>query len=306
MGRALFSQIYAPPTVRTEPEPTIEKWGVWNKFDPDSDEFFNNAEFEAFINPGDPQYQRQQEDSIVVVEVEGSSDLTSSSEGSVSDRGSPMAVGPDDPAIMIADVFSHSQWSTGSDNWPDSRIDDLAETEWRSITNNRNPTDALSYNVSRATSVFARADSARALNDRLARVPVNTLTPFFPSSLRNSTTANELFPEAPRSPTLRRSINITPINIPIEPSIPSPMSPGSPMTPPPQRYLLQTPQTMLTPSPPPTVSPRIYRWQHHPLPIGPTSPTIARDGPLPNHRARRSSVQIDVSPAPVLVQNVAM
>ena len=56
MGRALFSTIYhTAPAVHEEPEaepadvPGYGTWGQRNKFDPDSDEFFDGAEYEAFL-----------------------------------------------------------------------------------------------------------------------------------------------------------------------------------------------------------------------------------------------------------------
>lgn len=88
MGRPLFSQAYATasPAVRVEPEPAqqYERWTYWNPFDPDSDEFFANAEVETPVEvvQGD---DARNLTSPVVVEVESSS----SSEASSSGRGSP-------------------------------------------------------------------------------------------------------------------------------------------------------------------------------------------------------------------------
>ncbi|KAJ3994244.1 hypothetical protein F5050DRAFT_552336 [Lentinula boryana] len=48
MGRALYSQSYAP--VIREPSPSqYEKWSISNAFDPDSEEFFAGAQYEAFL-----------------------------------------------------------------------------------------------------------------------------------------------------------------------------------------------------------------------------------------------------------------
>ena len=51
MGRPLFSQAYATcePVVRVESEqtPQYEHWTYFNPFDPDSEEFFANAEVET-------------------------------------------------------------------------------------------------------------------------------------------------------------------------------------------------------------------------------------------------------------------
>lgn len=62
MGRPLYSSVLlsrqtavAPeqPAEQTQPSlteaPTVEKWSQWNAFDPDSDEFFQAAVYEAFL-----------------------------------------------------------------------------------------------------------------------------------------------------------------------------------------------------------------------------------------------------------------
>lgn len=48
MGRALYSTVYAP--VIREPSPSqYEKWSINKPFDPDSEEFFEGAQYEAFL-----------------------------------------------------------------------------------------------------------------------------------------------------------------------------------------------------------------------------------------------------------------
>ncbi|KAG7093727.1 hypothetical protein E1B28_007379 [Marasmius oreades] len=60
MGRALFSQAYAAPVIHEDnayaAENPLEKagydrWSITNPFDPDSDEFFSNAQTERFLEP---------------------------------------------------------------------------------------------------------------------------------------------------------------------------------------------------------------------------------------------------------------
>jgi hypothetical protein len=107
---------------------------------------------------------------------------------------------------------------------------------------------------------------------------------------------------APRSPSppLRRMVNITPINvsrIQIMPATrsPSPDSPPVPATPPsrPTPLTLSESQAMLTPSPPPSVTPRFYSWQNHPIPALPTSPTVIRGNVHPTF-ARREPISARV------------
>ena len=125
MGRPLFSASYSTPAVRTEPEKTppsihFEKWTHWNAFDPDSDEFFESGDavYEAFLDPADVPLSTEGRTeaaeapepemlaTIIARELEDSRGYSSaSSEGTISGRGSPMAVGSDDPAGMIVDAY---------------------------------------------------------------------------------------------------------------------------------------------------------------------------------------------------------
>ncbi|ESK96472.1 putative proline-rich protein [Moniliophthora roreri MCA 2997] len=61
MGRALFSQSYSQPAIASpdashvplnpsQPKPEYERWSISNPFDPDSEEFFQNAEIERFLD----------------------------------------------------------------------------------------------------------------------------------------------------------------------------------------------------------------------------------------------------------------
>lgn len=72
---------------------------MWNRIDLDSDYFFQDAQYEAFIDP--VQHQRNQEEFIPVAGA--ATEDPESSEGIHSDqgidRGSPMAVGSDDRKI---------------------------------------------------------------------------------------------------------------------------------------------------------------------------------------------------------------
>ncbi|KAF8967765.1 hypothetical protein BDZ97DRAFT_1903322 [Flammula alnicola] len=297
MGRALFSQAYAVPSpaVRTEPEPKVdicERWTSWSHFDPDSEDFFQDAEYEAFIDP--VQVAREQAELASLARADGTADSSDSSDSSISDRGSPMAVGSDDPAILIADVYTNrtARWEV------DSEVTSPTEPEWRPARATRS--------IARAFTVppFVTSESPR--RDQLTN-PV-----FIPPAIAPDASATD----APVSPTLRRTVNITPINVTRTPQVeaedrsPSPDSPA-PSTPPPQSTLTfrRQSQTMITPSPPPSVTPRFYSWQQHSFPALPSSPTLAhtnRDGPLTNPRARMSFARIDASPARIRIPNTVM
>ena len=309
MGRALFSQNYlSSPAIRTEPEPSINpftKWSRWNAFDPDSDEFFDNAVDELFIDT-DEYRQEQERLSLLGDSSTGSS---ASSESSGSDRGSPMAVGSDDPAVLIADAYSSIDWEQRF------LAAGAADTDWRRARDERQHADTLGY--PRLSSIFnARGpphttteanEDARGVHPSRSRSATISTGPNFhpPSSLRNSTTATEISDNLPNSPPFTTlTVNITPIPIPIEPSTPSPASPDWPATPPFETstaYPFQA-QPTFSPSPAPTVTPRIYSWNHLSVPRSPTSPSShGAGGPLTNPSARMSLARI--APARVHVQN---
>lgn len=303
MGRTVFSQAYtAAPAVRLEPEPKVdicEKWSAWNRFDPDSEEFFRGAEYEAFVDPA--QLAREQAEMAALAAAEGNSETSDSTESSVSDQGSPMAVGSDDPAILIAGAYSnHALWEEDMD------VVSPTETEWR-------PTSADSSTIYTSSNIPPMFNSRSPPSDRSgipAFIPPASFRELTPGIEVESSQSNG----SPRSPTIRRTVNITPITISrgqIDPAArsPSPDSSAPPSTPPPYATYGQQAQTLVTPSPPPSVTPRFYSWQHHTIPALPISPSLARgsrDGPLTNPRARISFARIDSSPARIRIPSSVM
>ncbi|KAF9240613.1 hypothetical protein BU15DRAFT_87530 [Melanogaster broomeanus] len=108
MGRPLFSKTFqSAPAVRLpDPPCPYEKWSHLNAFDPDSDEFFDDAlaVYEDFIDPGHgEQMVGEEERDMLVVRMGNASPI--SSEGSLSDSDTPMAVGDEDPAHLVVDDF---------------------------------------------------------------------------------------------------------------------------------------------------------------------------------------------------------
>ncbi|KAF5316227.1 hypothetical protein D9619_006258 [Psilocybe cf. subviscida] len=88
MGRAVYSSAYTTSVpavaVRTEPEPNVdiavERWSSWNHFDPDSDEFFQDAEFEAFISPDELRAQQSEATPLITDRIAEMSDSSDSSD----------------------------------------------------------------------------------------------------------------------------------------------------------------------------------------------------------------------------------
>lgn len=106
MGRPFFSQAYSSPpavVVRVEPEPApapspteqpvCERWTYWKPFDPDSDEFFVNEVYEAFVDPT-ADVPGDRGPSPV---VEESSSSSSSDDESMDGRGTPIGDAPTGP-----------------------------------------------------------------------------------------------------------------------------------------------------------------------------------------------------------------
>lgn len=290
MGRPLFSASYSTPAVRTEPEkapPSIhfEKWTHWNSFDPDSDEFFERAVYEAFLDPADdpPSTEDRSEggaeaperlDVIITRELEDSRDYSSaSSEGTISGRGSPMAVGSDDPAGMIEDAYragefeAHRQRELESEDTGRMVRHQNVEPEYRTVWENP-AMDAL-----RDDNIPDLVDAPPRRSFELVMPP---LSPFRSRGF------------VPRIPPSTRAT-----------------------TPPPAHDQDQADVDVshghIIPSPPPTVTPRLYSWSSR-GPSGrgdPGSPTPVqrqrpRPGPLTNPNARLSLAHL--SPAPVRVR----
>ena len=294
------------PAVRIEPEPTVdlcEKYSLWNRFDPDSDDFFQDAEYEAFIDPA--QYQREQEEAVQAdAATEGSESSESSSSDRGSDRGSPMAVGSDDPTILIT-AYANHPWSSPP-----------ARGGWESATTDHSAVTAgITYNPHRMQSVFGARPHETEDADHLGN-------PVFipPDSFREPSEPDRDQPSSPphSPPALRRTTDITPITVSTNPQVvfmpptrtSSPDPPTTPSTPP-LRY--QSLPSMLTPSPAPSVTPRFYSWQHHPpiptlpIPTVPPSPTLSRgnrDGPFTNPHARVSLMRIDAATARARHSNI--
>ncbi|KAK0501518.1 hypothetical protein EDD18DRAFT_1143073 [Armillaria luteobubalina] len=258
MGRALFSSTYlsAPavatptPFADTPYEKMYEKWSIFNQFDPDSDDFFEDAQYEAFIT-----VEQEQEQEL----SDAGNTPALSRESSMEDRSSPMAVGSDDPAAMLADAIDSGEWDQSLSG---TAIDaDADEQQWRRVGD---------------LPIWTLANT-RFVSDP----PTSSLPPFLPpSSLRNSTTASDLDDDEPATPP-RRSVTIAPITIPSEPSSTSPVPPDAPLTPPNVTFSLSS----LTPSPASSVTPRVYRWTASPS-------QHESSGPLTNASARMSHARI--------------
>jgi hypothetical protein len=298
MGRPLFSESYSAPAVRSQPEPAppsipYEKWTHWNSFDPDSDVFFNreDAVYEAFLDPSDiaslrarEAEERSRAEPVIETIARERSESPASSEGTISGRGSPMAVGSDDPATLIANAYDYRSHlfrsgvlevdteirdaiTTSTQFSPVSDYHDLPNTFDHTFDHNFDQTYDPDQHA-RVTHVVYTGQNAQSVRVHVSITPVPATN--VPAS------------------------NVGSI------SSPSALSVTRPVTPPLNHDLVYE-QT--SPSPVPIVTPRLYSWTSH-SPFPPHSPTPSllerRTGPLTNPNARMSLAHL--SPAPVRVR----
>ncbi|KAG6831619.1 hypothetical protein H0H87_004681 [Tephrocybe sp. NHM501043] len=287
MGRALFSTLYTSPVVvRTEPDvpdqadtPRCEKWSITNPFDPDSAEFYESATRETFIDTDEWRLEQETVRQSLAAQAQGGNESSSPSEANENDAGSPMALGSDDPVLLVTDAY------------PTTELD----ASWTPPS----PTAGESNNYRSMPGIGRRRSSS---------VSIGFVPPII---LDNSTVALETtVPPStlpPQSPTLRRAHAIIPISID-EISSPSPTSPASPTTPTDDRYHREI-MSMLTPSPVPSVTPHLYTWHHiapQDVSMSPLTNMSGSAGPLTNPSARMSLARLNVTPVRILAQNAAV
>ncbi|KAI0339598.1 hypothetical protein BDW22DRAFT_570743 [Trametopsis cervina] len=274
MGRPLFSQTYpaaSSPAVRQpEPEPAraqdpYARWTYWTPFDPDSEEFFVDAEEERVRVGG-------ADETIVVEDMIGSS----SSEGSASGRETPVFADVMEPSF--AEVVEAGRWATAR----------------RALVNANATLDAIAASDDEDEELMYpqlgedEGHTYRAMQVRQGQSP--------PSVGFASPRATTSYVRVPHG--ARRSRSPEPINLPS----PSPVQhstvsapiaiPARPSTPP-----NQASWPYGTPSPAPSVTPRLYTWRPPALPIA-----VSPGSPLPNRSARMSVARI--SPSAVALQRV--
>ncbi|KAI0686406.1 hypothetical protein BC835DRAFT_1420419 [Cytidiella melzeri] len=268
MGRPLFSsQTYHPLAVRIEPEPTqptCERWTYWNPFDPDSEEFFVDAEEER-IRPLD-ELVVEERDRGAIDELS-----SSSSEGTSSGRETPVFA-DDGPFV---EELSHAV---------------------RVLHRSGRPAQAESRRIFRP--VEDEGHTYRAVQARAVQSPAvaGYASPMATSFVRTANYAEQLSrsPSPRRQPLARMEVAADPVAISgPTPSHTAPIAiPARPSTPP-----TQASWSYGTPSPAPSVTPRLYNWRAHAL-LGVASPA----SPLPNRNARMSVAHI--SPSAIAIQRV--
>jgi len=277
MGRPLFSAAYSTPAVRTEPEPAAsaspyEKWSRWGSFDPDSDEFFDSddAVYEAFLDAVDL--------------GQGDLDARAAPEpiGVLVEREMERAYSPVESLSSDSTVSGReSPMAEGADD-PAAMVDDayyaprrLPQTAYSARTYNytrisdyleaTQPTPPLNA----TSSPPAELINERRVSRNVIHASPRTFIPPRPST-QNDTSA----------PVIMASASL----------IEATMVESAPVENP-------------TPSPAPTVTPRMYSWNAYQsaraIPDSPTPAPRYRDSPLTNPNARISISHL--SPAPTRI-----
>ncbi|KAH0836759.1 hypothetical protein J3R83DRAFT_8507 [Lanmaoa asiatica] len=276
MGRPLYSSAFkTTPAVRDPEPPSFEKWSYLNAFDPDSDEFFDNenAVYEDFIVPvtavNPEEEEEEDERDMLVVRMGNASPITS--ESSLSDSESPLAVGAEDRAHLVVDAFHDIRQIEEAESAlvePAVRVR-LAtrappgQARWVSQTTD-SPNGRLHPRRGFATTAAIRNVSYVPYPQRFGSLPVPA-----PSA------------PIPVPAVSRRSVTVD------ERALPSPSTPPR-----------QT--THIPMSPPPTSTPRLYSWARNPSHTA--SPSSG--GPFTNPHARTSYAHL--SPALVRIRDVTV
>ncbi|EMD39263.1 hypothetical protein CERSUDRAFT_122685 [Gelatoporia subvermispora B] len=280
MGLPLFSQRYQTPDVRVEPEPTpaCEKWTHWNAFDPDSDEFFESedAVYEAFIDPSqlplrdseDGEQSRSSSLPPVVMRY-----AESSSSSSSSGRGTPT---DDTQTVSVEEVnldTRQSGWvQVGRIDEGETRRDPMPTTFVES------PIEDRVYQAGEMVTQYANMYQIVATPPRRpapSQTPPHITAPPF---IRSPTYID--YASRPPTPPMhieRASRPTTPVRDNGSERGAPPSSPVTPLRP-------ATPPREEEPTPPPSVTPRIYSWGGSPWIVPspvPASPLAHRGVPPP-------------------------
>ncbi|KAI0766055.1 hypothetical protein BC629DRAFT_905626 [Irpex lacteus] len=278
MGRPFFSsaaQTSEAPAVRVETEPAqpaCERWTYWNPFDPDSEEFFSDAEDERIRTLDGPVAEAERPRRMIFEDMNSSS---SESDGTESGRETPVFVeGDDGPSVEeLSPEEGRLARTTGMRIL---RPDDERHT-YRANLPVRAPQPPPSFSFASRTATS------------FVRTPYNREE----SSPRRSSSPQPQ-PQPQPHPIPRAEVAVEPILAPRPVSTPAPSAPitipARPSTPP-----SQAAWSFGTPSPAPSITPRLYTWR--------TIPAVGSPGsPLPNRSARMSVTHI--SPSAITVQRV--
>lgn len=271
MGRPLFSSKLTSqnrePHIRVQPEatphPTYDTW-VSHPFDPDSDEFFErDVVYEAFVDPNELPVQPSEEvldrpfTPTTISTVSDTSSSSDSSSDSDSGRSTPVDMSDNRYTRLGLEVrrAERSRSNSRSPVYHAPRM--IRESSENNVFRNSGTTMVFHSRLRVATD-SNNEEGALAMPDPSAPIPILT----------------------PRTPPTLRPVTVT--DVPVMTASPLPLL-ARPSTPP-----NQIATSLATPSPAPSVTPRLYNWDTVQSRDIYGSPT----GPLPNRGARMSVAHI--------------
>jgi len=246
MGRALFSQKYlSEPAVCEDPAPPFDapcqRWSPCNQFDPDSEDFFKNAQLEQFLDGlfDNSVWTLQRRNPQNPAALDNVNDSASSTTTSAGDDDESLSDPNDDDKSL-----SDSNDDDSDDD--DESLSDSNDDDDESLSDSNNSPmaigtdDPASLLDAHVPADFAQDEPRRQSHSTRStrrpsspRHPEDTLISHQTSASTVVSTA-QTHPDAqqaagsPRSPVVSRTVNITPIDIP--PSLPTPASPSPPAT----------------------------------------------------------------------------
>ena len=278
MGRSFAPSVTATPVIvdpddsHDEMYPHYHRWSYENAWDPDSDAFFKDAVYEAFVPalPLEP---------ITPVESSDGSSLASSG------RDTPAELPPVPGQIPPSDRDVDRWLESASPESNAGAIDGLPPFP----TPRRHSTSELRRGAPQPHFISSAAFE-RFYTRQLNRVRGSQR---FPPSLATDGDSDSDYPVSLRPGVSVRTSEITPIQLPsshprtaISVALQIPRLSSRPLTPPPapsSPVLSTTPSgEAVQPSPPPSISPRIYNWTAaaaHSAPESPTMPARIRVTP---------------------------
>jgi hypothetical protein len=268
MGRPLYTSLllarHATETA-AQPEPpmptypVVEKWSRWNAFDPDSDEFFeaDNAVYEAFLSDEEIAERAQ-----APAQHHDSTPLLLSRESDIVPSRSPILEDSDRPVVGVEAADASNtlavQMEAGSDMLFGPRSPDEGRETQEDSSPERQPPRRQPRRAPTITEW--RLSSTGGINPSTPHTSVvpagsRLAQPASPSDPSNLVSGLQQLSESPRP------------MIPID-SSPRPISP-IPNTPARVSGVFGTPpssgHTVTTPSPAPTVTPRVINWGTQPM-----------------------------------------
>lgn len=338
MGRATYSsrntaksvvtqQPAPPPGLIWDNTSEISAWRV-ARFDPDGEEFFREAEYEAPLNPD--QVRQNTAEGIAqavqrAVSPDSASDTSSdtSSESGIGDRVPVAPRAPwleSNPAQRRSDAVNHRTAPVASNQEALASHVELVRSypELTGMFEGPSQAPVAEPRPQNSDNTRGRADLGHVLSATRSTYQPRSAPAAIPAMYVPVTPGHTIIAGDLPLPAAPRPAMASPA--PLTSESPTTVGRPSPRTPSPSRVRLpQAPSTpfgdsetsLMTPSPPGSATPaQVYTWRHNmPAPVSPTprirASNINRESPLTNPRARMSYARLVHVNPPILVHRGA-